>query len=130
MTEKINRGGAGRNARQGAERRGHRGETLAAWYLRLQGWSILARRVKTARGEVDIIAKRGSMVAFVEVKWRSNAVDLDVAIDAHKLKRVAAAVEAISHRYVRGGDDMRIDVILMAPRSWPRRIANAWQPGG
>jgi putative endonuclease len=128
MTEKISRGG-GKGKRQGAERRGHRGETLAAWYLRLHGWTILARRIKTARGEVDIIARRGSVVAFVEVKWRSRAADLDMAIDAYRLRRVAAAVEAISHRFVRGSDDMRIDVILVAPRTWPRRIVNAWQPG-
>jgi putative endonuclease len=129
MTEKIKRGGGGSGKRQGAERRGHRGETLAAWYLRLRGWTILARRIKTARGEVDIIARRGAMVAFVEVKWRNSAADLDMAIDAYRLRRVAAAVEAISHRFMRSGDDMRIDVILVAPRTWPRRIVNAWQPG-
>jgi putative endonuclease len=111
-----------------AERRGRRGETLAAWYLRLKGWRIVARRVKNARGEIDLVARRGRSVAFVEVKWRKSAAELGLAIDAHCLRRVAAAAEAAASRFVRTGDDLRIDVLLLAPRSWPRHIVNAWQP--
>ena len=111
------------------EARGRRGETLAAWYLRLKGWRILARRVKTPRGEIDLIARRGAVVAFIEVKWRATAADLDHAIDAYRLRRVLAAAEAVGHRFVRPGDDQRIDVVLITPRRWPRRITNAWQPG-
>jgi len=110
------------------ERRGRKGEALAAWYLRLTGWRILARRVKTSRGEVDLVARRGRMVAFVEVKWRANAADLDLAIDAYRLRRVAAAAEAIAPRFVRDGEDRRIDVLLLAPRRFPRHIVNAWMP--
>jgi putative endonuclease len=113
-----------------AERRGRRGEALAGWYLRLTGWRILARRVKTPRGEVDLVARRGRTVAFVEVKWRASAADLGIAIDDWRLRRVAAAAEAIAPRYARPGDDQRIDVLLLAPGCWPRRIANAWQTGG
>jgi putative endonuclease len=112
-----------------AERRGRRGEGLAAWYLRLTGWHILAQRVRTPRGEIDLIARRGRMVCFVEVKWRATAAELAQAIDARRLSRVAAAVEAVAPRYVRPGEDVRIDVVLLAPWCWPRRIANAWQPG-
>lgn len=112
-----------------AERQGRKGEGLAALWLRLTGWRILARRVKTPRGEVDLIARRGRTVAFIEVKWRARAEDLGLAIDAHRLRRVAAAAEALAPRYTRSGDDQRIDVILVAPGKWPRRIANAWQPG-
>jgi putative endonuclease len=110
-----------------AERRGRRGETLAAWYLRLKGWRIVARRVKTARGEIDLVARRGRMVAFVEVKWRNTAPELDRAIDEWRLRRVAAAAEAVAHRFVRAGDDQRIDVLLLAPGRFPRHIVNAWQ---
>lgn len=46
------------------EARGRRGEWLAAWYLRLTGWRVLARRVKTPRGEVDLVARRGRTVVF------------------------------------------------------------------
>ncbi|MCX7285637.1 MAG: YraN family protein [Novosphingobium sp.] len=117
-------------SRAQAEQRGRRGETLAAWWLRLRGWRILAQRVKVKVGEVDIVARKGHTVAFIEVKWRAEAAALDHAIDAHRLKRVARAAEMLAPRYARAGDDVRIDVILVAPRTWPRRIANAWQPGG
>jgi putative endonuclease len=114
--------------REMAERRGRRGEGFAALWLRLQGWRIVGRRVKTPRGEVDLIARRGRTVVFVEVKWRATAAERDRAIDAYRLRRVAAAVEAIAHRYARHGDNPRIDVLLLAPRRWPRHIVNAWQP--
>lgn len=110
------------------ERAGRRGEWLAAWWLRFKGWRILARRVKTPRGEIDLVARRGRMVAFVEVKWRNRSEDLDSAIDAWRLRRVAAAAEAIGGRYVRLGDSQRIDVLLLAPRAFPRHIVNAWMP--
>ena len=110
------------------EARGRRGESLAAWYLRLKGWRILARRVKTARGEIDLIARRGAVVAFVEVKWRASAAELDHAIDAYRLRRVLAAAEAVGHRYARAGDQQRIDVVLLAPGRFPRHMANALLP--
>lgn len=115
-------------SRAEAERRGRRGETLAAWWLRLQGWRVLARRQKIGAGEVDLVVRRGRMVAFVEVKWRADAAGLDTAIDAYRLRRVARAAEALAPKFVRPGDDMRIDVVLIAPGQWPRRIDNAWQP--
>ncbi|MCW1403228.1 YraN family protein [Novosphingobium sp. MW5] len=108
-----------------AERRGRKGERLAAWYLRLKGWRVLASRIKTPRGEIDLIARRGKLVAFVEVKWRAQAADLDLAIDEWRLRRVRAAVEAVAHRWMKAGDDMRIDVLLLAPGRWPRHIVNA-----
>lgn len=111
-----------------AEAKGRRGEWLAAQYLRLKGWSILAQRQKTPRGEVDLVARRGNLVAFVEVKWRAKAQDLDFAIDARRLARVAAAAEILAAKFVHEGDDMQIDVLLLAPGQLPRHIANAWQP--
>ena len=110
------------------EARGRRGESLAAWYLRLKGWRILARRVKTPRGEIDLIARRGTVVAFVEVKWRASAAELDHAIDAYRLRRVLAAAEAVGHRYARPDDQQRIDVVLLAPGRFPRHMANALLP--
>ncbi len=110
------------------EARGRRGEVLAAWYLRLKGWRIVAKRVKTPRGEIDLIARRGKVVAFVEVKWRASAAELDHSIDAYRLRRVLAAAEAVGHRYAKAGDEQRIDVILLAPRRFPRHMANALMP--
>lgn len=114
--------------REVAEQRGRKGEGFAAWWLRLKGWRIVARRVKTPRGEIDLVARRGSTVAFVEVKWRAGAESLAIAIDTYRLRRVAAAAEAVAHRYAGAGETIRIDVLLLAPGHWPRHIVNAWQP--
>lgn len=109
-----------------AEKRGRRAENIAAWWLRFQGWRILAQRVKTPRGEVDLVAKRGRMVAFVEVKARARLEDLALAIDHHRLRRVAAAAEILYAKYCTKGEDARIDVILVAPRRWPTHLINVW----
>lgn len=113
-------------ARQTAEAAGRRGERLAAWWLRLKGWSILDRRVRTPAGEVDLVARRGTLIAFVEVKTRRTVAELDVAIDERRLARVAAAAEVLMPRYAGPGDDIRVDVILLAPGIRPRHIENAW----
>jgi putative endonuclease len=107
------------------EAKGRRGEALAAWYLRLKGWRIVAQRIKTPRGEIDLIARRGKTVAFIEVKWRASAADLDHAIDEYRLRRVAAAAEAVAHRYAKADEVQRIDVLLLAPGRFPRHMANA-----
>lgn len=112
--------------RRQAERWGRKGETLAGWWLRCQGWRIVARRVKTPMGEVDLVARRGRIVAFIEVKTRATAAELDLAIDRHRLTRVAAAANALAPRFARNGEDIRIDVLLLAPWRLPRHIANAW----
>ncbi len=118
--------GRGLNKKQRAEASGRRGERLAGWWLRLKGWRILARRVRTPAGEVDLIAKKGTLVAFVEVKLRATAAELDFAIDERRLARVAAAAEYLMPTYADPGDDIRVDVILIAPGTRPRHIENAW----
>jgi putative endonuclease len=112
--------------RRAAEASGRRGERLAAWWLRLKGWRILDRRVRTPAGEVDLVARRGNLIAFVEVKMRATDAELDFAIDTRRLARVAAAAEYLMPRYAGPGDDIRVDVILIAPRARPRHIENAW----
>ncbi len=109
-----------------AEAAGRRGERLAGWWLRLKGWRILDRRVRTPAGEVDLVARKGALVAFVEVKTRATAAELDVAIDERRLARVAAAAEVLMPRYAGPGDDIRVDVVLLAPGCRPRHIENAW----
>jgi putative endonuclease len=113
-------------SRSEAEKRGRRGEAIAAWFLRLQGWRIVGARVKTPRGEVDLIARRGKTVAFVEVKARSKCLDLATAIDAYRLRRVAAAAEILLPKYGKGTENMQIDVILVAPWRWPHHLPNVW----
>ncbi|MGE3747548.1 MAG: YraN family protein [Sphingomonadaceae bacterium] len=109
-----------------AERRGRRAETIAAWWLRLQGWRIIGTRVRTPVGEIDLIARRGRTVAFIEVKARHDEEGLALAIDRRRLMRVARATEALLPRYVPAGADVRIDVILIAPRRLPHHLKNVW----
>lgn len=120
-----------RGARRPEERRlaeaaGRRAERIAGWWLRLKGWRILARRVRTPAGEVDLVARRGTLIAFVEVKARATDAELDLAIDERRLARVAAAAEILFPRYAGPGDDARIDVILLTRGRPPRHIENAW----
>jgi len=112
--------------RQVAEARGRRAETLAAWWLRLHGWRILARRARIAGGEVDLVAKRGRTVAFVEVKQRRSDDAAAMALDEYRLRRVAVAAERLAPRYARPGDDIRIDAIFLVPGRLPRHLVNVW----
>ena len=113
---------------RGTYRTGRSAEAIAAWLLRLKGFRILAQRYAPPVGEIDLIARRGRTVAFVEVKWRATVIERDRAIDQFRLRRVGAAAEAVAHRYASPHDTVRIDVLLLAPRRWPRHIVNAWQP--
>jgi putative endonuclease len=112
--------------RQAAEARGRRAERFAATWLRLKGWRILDMRVRTPAGEVDIVARRAGLVAFIEVKARATVAELDHAIDDYRLRRVAAAAEILAPRYATNGEDIRIDVMLIAPRTLPRHLVNVW----
>lgn len=112
--------------RKAAENRGREGERRAAWWLWLRGWRILDRRVRTPAGEVDLVVRKGNLVAFVEVKTRATDPELDFAIDERRLRRVAAAAEYLMSSYAGPGDDIRVDVILIAPGKLPRHIENAW----
>ena len=113
--------------RQQAEKRGRGAETLACWYLRLQGWRILARRARVPGGEVDIVARRGRTLAFVEVKARSSDEAAALSLDDWRLRRVAAAAERLAPRFMREGDNIRIDALFVVPRRWPKHLANVWQ---
>jgi len=112
--------------RQRAERGGRRAERLAAWWLRLKGWRILAVRARTPVGEVDLVARRGRTLAFIEVKARATAADAALALDDYRLRRVARAAEALIPRYMREGDTIRIDAMFIVPRRFPRHMTNVW----
>ena len=113
--------------RQVAEKRGRGAETLACWYLRLSGWRILARRARVPGGEVDIVARRGRILAFVEVKARATDDAAGIALDQYRLRRVVTAAERLAPRFMREGDDLRIDAIFVVPRRWPKHLTNVWQ---
>jgi putative endonuclease len=113
--------------RQQAERRGRGAETIGAWWLRLHGWRILARRARVPGGEVDLVARRGRIVAFVEVKARASADAAAFSLDHYRLRRVAVAAERLAPRYMREGDDVRIDALFIVPGRLPRHLPDVWQ---
>jgi putative endonuclease len=113
--------------RQAAEQRGRGAETLACWYLRLKGWQILARRARVPGGEVDIVARRGRTVAFVEVKARATEKAAALALNDWTLRRVAVAAERLAPRYMRACDDVRIDALFIVPGRWPKHLPDVWQ---
>ncbi len=110
--------------RQRAERGGRRAERRAAWWLRLKGWRILAMRARTPVGEVDIVARRGRVLIFVEVKARAGAAQADLALDEYRLRRVVRAAEALVPRYSRRGDTVRVDAMFIIPWRLPRHMMN------
>ena len=113
--------------RQAAHRLGHVAEWRAVWRLRLAGYSILARRYKTKLGEIDIVVRRGGILAFVEVKARD---DLDAAAEAVTERAKQRIIAAGEYWLANHPDDaqcfIRFDVILVAPGKLPRHIANAF----
>jgi putative endonuclease len=94
--------------------------------LRLKGWRILAKRARVPGGEVDLVARRGRVVAFVEVKARGSEEGLGLALDQYRLRRVAVAAERLAPRYARNGEDIRIDAIFIMPGRLPRHLVNVW----
>lgn len=112
--------------------RGARAETVAAWWLRLKGFRVLARGFRVGRGtgagEVDIVARRGRLVAFVEVKARPTLAQAAEAVLPAQRTRIARAAEAFLARHPGLSDcSVRFDTVLVAPGRLPRHISDAWR---
>ncbi len=118
--------------RQKAHRRGHSAEWRAVWRLRLAGYSILARRYKTRLGEIDIVARRGNLLAFVEVKARGDVDAAVAALRGSQFGRVSRAANLFlaSHPH-HAACSVRFDAVLVTGslwRSfWPRHLADVWR---
>jgi putative endonuclease len=114
--------------RRAAYRRGARAELLCLWQLRLKGYRILARRYRTPVGEVDLIVRRGSVLAAVEVKARDDFATAGEAIGARQRQRIARALTYfMSARPDLATLSPRFDVMLVAPRRLPRHLVDAWR---
>lgn len=116
--------------RQAAERRGRRSETWAALLLIVKGYRILGRRVRTMAGEIDLVARAPSgVICFVEVKARSTREIAADALGSRQRARIARAAELyLARRPGLAGGGMRFDTVMVAPRSWPTHIRDAWRP--
>jgi putative endonuclease len=103
-------------------------EGVAALYLRLRGWRILSRRFKTPVGEIDIVAKRRGIIAFIEVKRRPAMADALSAVSPDNAARVRRASEWWLKGRAEFADkaDLRFDVIAIAPYASIRHIPNAF----
>lgn len=103
-------------------------ETLAAWFLRLRGYRIADRRFKTPVGEIDIVARRGRGVVFVEVKKRGVMDDALSCISPDNASRVRRAAEwwLKTHPALADKCDIRFDVLAIAPYCRIRHIPNAF----
>ena len=118
----------GRARRQQARRRGRMAEAMCRWHLRLRGWRIVASGWRCPSGEIDILARRGKVLAIVEVKSRG---DLDSAADAilpRQRRRIARATSA----FLLSRPDLaalapRFDVMLVASFRPPRHLMDAWR---
>ena len=104
-------------------------EFLAAWLLRLKGWRILTQRYKCRYGEIDIIARRGNHLIFVEVKARRKAVDALESVTVKNRVRVERAAQwFISQNPDYAGYDMRFDVVTFVAPFLLSHLDNAWRP--
>ena len=116
MNRRIERG-------RKAHRLGHLAETRCVWFLRLKGYRILFRRFQTPVGEIDIIARHGGTLVFVEVKARAS-VDAAAASLPKSLARMQRAVDYYLARHgVDGMPNLRMDVMFVTPSSlWPVHV--------
>ncbi|TAH67035.1 MAG: YraN family protein [Rhodopseudomonas palustris] len=102
-------------------------EARAAAFLTEQGYRILAQRFRTPQGEIDLIAAKRGLVAFVEVKARARLADAAYAVTPRQQQRIIAAASLwLADHPDHAADELRFDAVLIAPRSSPRHIIAAF----
>ena len=115
--------------RAGRERAGRMAELIAAAWLRLKGYGILGRRVATPLGEIDLIARRGNLVVFVEVKRRASLGAALEAVQPRQQLRIARAAELwLQRRPSARGGGCRFDVVAVIPWRLPVHRLDVWRP--
>ncbi|MFK7901713.1 MAG: YraN family protein [Nitratireductor sp.] len=114
-------------ARQQAQKRGLFAESLAAGFLRLKGYKIVERNYKTKFGEIDIIARKGDLIAIVEVKARAN---VQAAIDSVSYEASRRIENTADHWLAKQEDyhllSTRFDIIAIEPSKWPAHLKDAF----
>lgn len=106
-----------------SHRQGHDAEWIAALWLMLKGYQVLAFRLKGRGGEIDILARRGRVLAAVEVKRRATLEAAALALGPDQHQRLIRAAEAAARgRPALAGLDLRIDMVTLAPGRFPRHL--------
>lgn len=126
----MTRAAPGTDSRRCAERRGRGAEALAALLLILKGHRILARRARTPAGEIDLIARRGRVLVFAEIKARASLEIGTEALAPRQRDRILRAAEAFMRtRPDLAGLDWRFDLIVVAGGWRLKHLKDAWRPG-
>jgi putative endonuclease len=113
--------------RKKANKRGQLAEVFAATYLILKGYKVLKRRYKTPLGEIDLIVRKGKVIAFVEVKARKTLEDAAYSITDRQKKRIEGGARVFLGNNPNYGEYFcRFDAILVVPMGLPTHITNAW----
>lgn len=113
--------------RVAAFRTGLSAESRAAAYLMAKGYRILARRFRTPQGEIDIVARRRRLLAFVEVKARRSLDEAAYAVTPRQQQRIIGAAQAwLMTHPEHAAFDLRFDAMLIAPRRLPRHLLGAF----
>ena len=116
------------NDRKRRYRLGQYAQIICVWHLRLRGYRILARRFKTPVGEIDIAARRGKMVAFIEVKARPTTAMAMESISLRQRKRIRRAAEAfLAAHPALTSCDLRFDIMPVTPWAAPGHVTDAWR---
>src|ERR1700741_4465380 len=114
-----------RRKRQKAWRRGHVSEYLAAAFLLMKGYRILAVRHKTRLGEIDIIARKGDLAVFVEVKARKLEQQAIDAVSYTAQRRIRAASDLwLARQPDHAALSLRYDIVAIIPRRRPRHFSD------
>lgn len=114
-----------------AHRDGHGSEWLAAILLMARGYQLLGFRLKTRAGEIDILARRGKVLAVVEVKRRATLEAALTALGPDQYDRLLRAGRALlRQRPSLAGHSLRIDVVALAPGRFPRHRRGVVVSGG
>ncbi|WP_150004265.1 YraN family protein [Iodidimonas muriae] len=116
-----------RLSRKQSEKRGRAAESWAALYLQIKGYRILARRYRTPVGELDLVARRGDSLVFIEVKARQDLALGMGAISHNQRQRLHRAALAFITRHPQfHAFALRFDAIIIRPFSLPHHIVDAW----
>ena len=116
--------------RRAAYRWGLSAETRAAWWLRFKGYRVLERRFKVPVGEIDLIARKGRTLVFVEVKARDTEAAAIEAVTPKARRRILAAADVwVARRPAYHDHDRRFDLVLVLPGRLPVHRLDAFRVG-